>query len=199
MLDELHFLAERERDVQFQLVFVLVLAVAALALGGPVLRSCHRFVADQLKQVVADSVFIAEYLLGEGAVLVLVFQHEFHAVVDYSLPAEDIREVVRADVDICEYFKVGLPVYLCAGGAVAAGLLESALVLGHVEAFFEPQRVVPLTAAALDLHVFAGELRSAQTQTVQTQREGVVSAGVVVVLASRVQRAECKLPVVFIL
>ena len=129
----------------------------------------------------------------------LVLEDKLHAVVHHRLSAEDIREVFRADVDVGEYLQVGLPVYFGSGSSVATGLLESALVLGHVESLFEAQGVVPLTAAALYLHVLAGELGSAESQTVKSQREGIVSAGVVVVLTSGVQRAERQLPVVLFL
>ena len=198
VLDELHFLAECERDVHFQLVFLLVLPVLTHSLGIPELRSGKRLLTNYLAQIIVYALRIDKGFFLK-AVLALNAQQEFHTVVYYSLPSEHILQIFSTDIYIREYLQVRLPVYLGSRIFAEFGLFEAALVIGNIKAFFKAQRIFPCAVAALNLHIFRGKLRGAKPQSVKPQRVGVILTRIVIVLSARVQCAERQFPVVFIL
>ena len=188
---------EAERAGQLDLVFRLVRAVAAAPLAFKELHRRQRRFACQLADIVHDAVLVQKFGGVEFAAAHLIFQHEFDVAVDDCLTLERIEVVIHRDVDVGENLKVGLPSDRRAGlSGVRRLFREAFLCAGPVFALFEVQAVLEPVAHDGDVHVFRGILRRAGTETVQAERELIVFAGVVLVLAACVQLAEHELPVI---
>ena len=183
---------EGDGNVHLALVFGLVLAVAGLDLGNPVLHARHAVRTDQLRDMVDHAVLISK---GGGvkASAVLVAEDEFHARVDDRLPFHHVEEVVGRDVDVGEHLQIGLPSDLGARVLLGVGLLfQSADVL----ALLKVKGIAEAVAADVDVHVFRAVLGGAEAEAVHAKGEFIALALVVVVLAARVHLTENQLPVV---
>ena len=182
---------EAEGHVQLNLVLRLVRPVAATALRRPDLHVGEGLLARQFPHIVGDAVFIDE-LLGVEAAAVLRPENEHQALVDDSLPAQNIPEILNRHRDIGEHLQIWLPADDGAGVPLSVRLLLQA---AHVLAPLEMQGVFIPVPAHLHVHVFGGILSGAGAQTVEAQGKLIAFRLVGVVFAASVQLAENQLPV----
>ena len=98
-------------------------------------------------------------------------------------------------VYIGEYLEVGTPAGLGACLLLIAGLLFQS---AYVVALLEVEVVLEAIAYDLDVHELRGELRRAQTESVQSERE-LVAVAARVVLSACVELAVDELPVIALL
>ena len=100
------------------------------------------------------------------------------------------------DVDGGEDLEIRAPPDGGAGALLIGGLDLKGLLLGAYNlALLEVQRVLVAVAPDGDIHVLRGVLGGARAQAIGAEREVVVAALVVVVLAAGVELAEDELPV----
>ena len=195
VLHQVHPVGKAPGDVQLHLVFGLVRPVPALALRLPAHGPGDGVVSGQLGQIVPDAVFIQEVLGLEPPGGHLIPQPEGHSGVDHRLPPHHVPVVVHGDIDIGKHVQVRQP---ADGGACTlsiAGLFAD-LQLARDLAALKVQPVLLPVAPHGHVHIAGGVLGGAGTQAVQAQRELVVLAVLVVVLAAGVQLTEHQLPVV---
>ena len=186
---------EAQRHAELHLVLRLVRPIPAPALRLPVHRLRQGIQTRQLPDVILDTVLVDELfclVLSGGC---LVFQPEGHAGVDHRLPPHHLPVVVHRDIDIGKHVQVRQPADGGTGTLLIAGLFAD-LQLAHDLAALKVQAVLLSVAPHGHVHIAGGVLSGAGAQAVQAQRELVVLAVLVVVLAAGVQLAEHQLPVV---
>ena len=193
VLDKVDAVGKAAGDVELDLVLGLVGAVTSAALGLPADGLGERVVPGQLADIVGDAVLIDE-VLGLELPVCLIAQAERHARVHHGLPLERVAEVVDRDVDVGEHLQIRQPADARAGALLAA-LLAHAHLSDNLAAL-EVQAILLALAPDGHVHVARGVLRRAGAEAVQTEREFIVLARLVVVFAARVQLAEHELPVV---
>ena len=151
---------------------------------------------DLLEHVVLDAFGVAKVLFGKLAIVALDAQTEGHVGVDHGLAAHGLAIPIVGDADGGKDLKIGAPLDGGAGTVLIAGLNLECLLLGADNlALLKVQGVFVAVAPNRDIHVLGGVLGRARTQAVGTEREVVVAALVVVVLAAGVELAKDKLPV----
>ena len=192
ILGEADLIGEADRGGNADLILGLVLAVAASALSLPVLRHGERLILGQLADVVQNALLIAVVRRLKFSGRGLVAEAERNARVHNGLTLEHVLEILLRDADVGKDVQIRQPAER--GGLAAVGRL-----LVHFPdklAAFKVQRVFPAVAADGRVKIARGILRGARAKAVETEREFIVTAGVVVVLAACVKLAENQLPVV---
>ena len=194
----LHHEGAREAHARGDLYVVVgqVLAVATAAVGldkeglGKVVGT------DLLEHVVLDALGVAEVLFGKLAIVALNAQAEGHVGVDHGLTAHGLAIPVVRDANRGKDLKVGAPLDGGAGAVLVAGLNLECLLFGADDfTLLKVQGVLVAVAPNRDVHVLGCVLGRARAQAVGAEREVVVAALVVVVLAAGVELAEDELPV----
>ena len=194
----LHHEGAREAHARGDLYVVVgqVLAIATAAVGldkegfGKVVGT------DLLEHVVLDTLGVAKILFGKLAVVALDAQAEGHVGVDHGLAAHGLAIPVVGNADRGKDLKIGAPLDGGAGTVLIAGLDLERLLFGADDlAFLKVQRVLVTVAPNGDVHVLGSVLGRARAQAVGAEREVVVAALVVVVLATGVELAKDELPV----
>ena len=196
ILQQLYLIREAKSCAHLDLVFRLVVPVAA---GGLALTAEHRgqaVLARSLGHIVSDTVLVAPALLprlaGGRVFLLLIGEVEGQARVDDGLTAQHIFIVAAGHIDVRKDRVVGLPVDDAAGAAALVGfLLQAAYVL----ALLEVEVVVEAVAVDVGGHPRRGVLGGTEAQTVQTEAEFIVVLALAV-LAACVHLTEQQLPVV---
>ena len=154
ILGESHLVGERQRYADFALILGSVGAVSDLALVLPILNGCEGFIADNLPDVVLNTVDVVEVCDVEASA-VLVAEYELHARVDNRLTLHNIKEIIRAHVDIGKHLDIGLPVDFCTRILAAVFFLfETADVL----AVLKMQTVFEAVALYLYVHKLGSKL-----------------------------------------
>ena len=120
MFDALHLIREAARAGELDLVFGLVLAVAAAALRLPEDGGGQGVFTRDLGDIVDDAVFVDEVLRLKVAGENFVFEAERDARVDDGLTAQRFDIVVGGNVDIGKHVEVGQPARARAGFAAAS-------------------------------------------------------------------------------
>jgi len=190
-----HTVGKAQRHAELHLVLRLVRPVAAPALRLPEHRLRQRVVPRQLPDIVGNAVCIQELLGVELAGGRLVPQPERDPGVHHRLPLHHILIVVQRHGDIRKHLQIRQPANGGAGPFLVGGQLR-AFKLPHDLAPLKVEAVLLPLAVHRDVHIAGGVLGGTGTQAVQAQRELVVLAVLVVVLAAGVQLAEHQLPVV---
>ena len=194
----LHLEGAREAHACGDLYVVVgqVLAVATAAVGldkeglGKVVGT------DLLEHIVLDALGIAEVLFGKLAIVALDTQTEGHVGVDHGLAAHGLAIPIVGNADGGKDLKIGAPLDGGTGAVLVCGLDLECLLFGADDlAFLKVQRVLVAVAPNRDVHVLGGVLGRARAQAVGAQREVVVAALVVVVLAAGIELAKDELPV----
>ena len=194
----LHLEGAREAHACGDLYVVVgqVLAVATAAVGldkeglGKVVGT------DLLEHIVLDALGIAEVLSGKLAIVALDTQTEGHVGVDHGLAAHGLAIPIVGNADGGKDLKIGAPLDGGTGAVLVCGLDLECLLFGADDlAFLKVQRVLVAVAPNRDVHVLGGVLGRARAQAVGAQREVVVAALVVVVLAAGIELAKDELPV----
>ena len=183
--------AERRRD--FHLVFIHVAAVASLALRLPELRRGERLVLRDLADIVQNAVFVEILGLVKLTGRALAAEPEGNAGIHNRLPFQRILVILLRNVNIREHVEVGQPV------KARTGLFPVRRRLFHLADQLTPlemERIQISVSSDGGVKIARGILRRARAESIQTQRVFIVAAGVVLVLASRVELAEHQLPVV---
>ena len=196
IFQQLYLIREAKSRAHFDLVFRLVVPVAA---GGLALTAEHRgqaVLARSLGHIVGDAVLVAPALLprlaGGGVLLLFVSEVQRQPRVDDGLTAQHIFIIAAGHIDVRKDRVVGLPVDDAAGAAALVGfLLQAAYVL----ALLEVEVVVEAVAVDVGGHPCGRVLGGTQTQTVQAEAELVVVLALAV-FAARVHFTEQQLPVV---
>ena len=188
-----HLIGKAQRRRDLHLIFRLVLPVAPLALGLPILGHGHGTILGELGDIVQNALFIEEVPGIEFPRGNLPAEAEGDAGVDHGLALERVLEEVHRHVDVGEHVEVWEPVEERAGLLpVGGGLLH----LPHQLAMLKVEVVAVAVPADHRVKVLRGVLGGAGAQAVETQGIFIVSAGVVLVLAAGVELAEHQLPVV---
>ena len=195
VLLQLYLVRENECNIELDLVFGLILAVLALALCGPVLDSCERIIADDLAHVVGDPVFVEEFGLAESACFIFRAEHKQDIRVYHSLTLENIEEEFVGNIYISEYVEVRAPACLCTCLPALGRLLSET---ADVVALLEVKVISEPVTHDLNVHIFRGILRRAETESVQTERE-FVALTARVIFAAGVELAVHELPVIALL
>ena len=187
---------EAHASSDFYVVVGQVLAVATAAVGldkeglGKVVGT------DLLEHVVLDALGIAKILFGKFAIVALDTQAEGHVGVDHGLAAHGLAIPIVGNANRGKDLKIGAPLDGGAGAVIIAGLNLERLLFGADDlALLKVQRVLVTVAPNRDVHVFGGVLGRARAQAVGAEREVVVAALVVVVLAAGVKLAKDEFPV----
>ena len=184
-------LAEAERDGDFQLHLRPVLRIPAPALRLPEGGHGEGVVPHQLLNILADAVFIAEFL-GLELTPHLVAEPEGYSRIHHRLAAQHIPVIFHGNTDVGEHLFVRPPAKAGAGFLPVGGLLFQA---ADVPALFKV-KVVPVSVPADGgVKVFRGVLGGTGTQAVQAQGVLVVLP-VFPVLAAGVHLAEHQFPIV---
>ena len=194
----LHHESAREAHARgdFYVVIGQVLAIATATIGLDKEGLGEVVGTDLLEHVVLDALWIAKILFGKLAVVALNTQAEGHVGVDHGLAAHGLAIPIVGDADGGKDLKIGTPLNGGAGAILAAGLNLECLLFGTDDlALLKVQGVLVAVAPDSDVHVLGGVLGRARTQAVGTEREVVVAALVVVVLAAGVELAKDELPV----
>ena len=197
MLDALHLIREAARAGELDLVFGLVLAVAAAALRLPEDGGGQGVLTRDLGDIVDDAVFVDEVLRLKVAGEDFVFEAERDARVDDGLTAQRFDIVVGGNVDIGKHVEVGQPARARAGFAAAVGRLDPELIalFAHGLAALKVQGVFVPVAPDGHVHIARGILRRARAEAVEAEGVFVVVAVQVVVLAAGIELAVHELPV----
>ena len=192
MLDALYLIREAARAGELDLVFGLVLAVAAAALRLPEDGGGQGVFTRDLGDIVDDAVFVDEVLRLEVAGESFVFEAERDARVDNGLTAQRFDIVVGGNVDIGKHVEVGQPARARAGFAAAVGRLDPELI-----ALFAHGLAALKVPVAPDghVHIARGILRRARAEAVEAEGVFIVVAVEVIVLAAGVELAVHELPV----
>ena len=190
-----HPVGKAQRHTELYLILRLVRPVAAAALGLPVNRLGESVVPRQLGDIVPNAPGIEKLLGIEFAALRLVQQAEGNAGVDHRLTLHGIPVVVQRYGDIGKHIQIRQPADAGAGFLLVGGQLLH-MKAADVLALLKVQGVFLAAAPHGDIHVRRGILGGTGTEAVETQRELIVFAVLVVVLAAGVQLAEHQLPVV---
>ena len=194
----LHHEGAREAHARGNLHVVVgqVLAIATATVGldkeglGKVVGT------DLLEHVVLDAFGIAKILFGKLAIVALNAQAEGHVGVDHGLAAHGLAIPVVGDADGGKDLKIGTPLNGGAGAILVAGLNLECLLFGADDlALLKVQGVLVAVAPNRDVHVFGSVLSRAGAQAVGAEREVVVAALVVVVLAAGIELAKDEFPV----
>ena len=190
ILQTLHGVGERERDVHLDLIVGLVGAVTARGGTGAEMHGRQGLVPYQLVGVVGDAMLV-QVLEFFGVAAGPVGKDQRNTVVDDGLTAEHILEGFRRDGDVGENLGVGLPADDRAGALALERLLLQA---ADVPALFEVEVIVEAVAVDVGGHPLTGILGGAQAQTVQAQTEIIVAAALGV-FAAGIQLAKDQVPV----
>ena len=194
----LHHEGAREAHARgdFYVVIGQVLAIATATVGldkeglGKVVGT------DLLEHVVLDALGIAKILFGKLAIVALDTQAEGHVSVDHGLTAHGFAIPIVGNANRGKDLKIGAPLDGGAGAVLVAGLNLECLLFGTDDlAFFKVQGVLVTVTPDGDVHVLGSVLGRAGAQAVGAEREVVVAALVVVILATGVELAEDELPV----
>ena len=194
----LHHEGAREAHASGDLYVVVgqVLAIATAAVGLDKERLGEVVGTDLLEHVVLDALGIAEVLFRKFAIVALDAQAEGHVGVDHGLAAHGLAIPIVGNADGGKDLKVGAPLDGGAGAVLVAGLNLECLLLGADDfALLKVQGVLVAVAPDGNVHVLGSVLGRAGAQAVGAEREVVVAALVVVVLAAGVELAEDELPV----
>ena len=194
----LHHEGAREAHAcgDFNVVVGQVLAIATATVGFDKEGLGEIVGADLLEHVVLDALGIAKVLFGELAVFALDAQAEGHVGVDHGLTAHGLAIPLVGNTDRGKDLKIGAPLDGGAGTVLIAGLNLERLLFGADDlALLKVQGVLVAVAPNRDVHVLGGILGCARAQAVGAEREVVVAALVVVVLAAGVELAKDELPV----
>ena len=163
VLEAVDLVRKAQRRRNFHLVFWLILAVAALALGLPELRHRERLILGQLADIIENAVFIVKVrrlkLPGRG----LVAEAERHARVHDRLPLERIFVVFLGDIDVREHVEIGKPAERGAGLFPVGGLLFE---LPDNFAPLKVERVFKPVAPDHGVKIARGILRRARAEAV---------------------------------
>ena len=178
VLDTLHLIGKAARAGELDLVFGLVVAVAAAALGLPEDGGGQSFLARDLGDIVDDAVFIEKVLRLEAAGEHLVLEPEGDACIDDGLTAQGIDVVVNGNVNVGKHVKVGQPARARAGFLAAVAWLDCQLLTLFARrlAALKVQGVFVPVAPDGHVHVARGILRGAGAETVETEGVFVVVA-----------------------
>ena len=168
MLNALHLVGKAARAGELDLVFGLVLTVAAAALGFPEDGGRQGVLARDLGDIVDDAVFVDKVLRLKVAGEDFVFEAERDARVDDGLTAQRFDIVVGGNVDIGEHVEVGQPARARAGLFSAVGRLDLELValFAHRLAALKVQGVFVPIAPDGHVHIARGILRRARAEAV---------------------------------
>ena len=107
---------KRYGDIHLALVLGLVVAVAGLYLGFPVLDGGESAFADKLRYVVYNAVCIIEGRGLKGSAH-LIAENELNAGVYYRLTLHYVEKIFGLDIDVGEHLEIRLP---CDFGACVA-------------------------------------------------------------------------------
>ena len=194
----LHHEGAREAHARgdFYVVIGQVLAIATATVGldkeglGKVVGT------DLFEYVVLDALGIAKVLFGKLAIVALDAQAEGHVGVDHGLAAHGLAIPLVGNADGGKDLKIGAPFDGSAGAVLVAGLNLECLLFGTDDlALLKVQGVLVTVTPDGDIHVLGSVLSRAGAQAVGAEREVVVAALVVVILAAGVELAEDEFPV----
>ena len=139
-----------EGNVEFHLVFRLVLTVASPALRRPHLDIRQRIIADGFLHIVRNSVLVNKFL-GFISAAVLGTQYKQQVRVDNRLPAHGIPKVFQRNADIGEHLQVGFPTN---DGARVFLVIRLFFQAADVFPVFEMKRIAEAVAPDLHIHIF---------------------------------------------
>ena len=194
----LHHEGAREAHARGDLYIVVgqVLAIATATVGLDKEGLGEVVGTDLLEHVVFDALGIAKVFFGKLAIVALNAQAEGHVGVDHGLAAHGLAIPIVGDADGGKDLKIGAPFDGGAGTVLVAGLNLECLLFGANDlALFKVQGVLVAVAPNRDVHVLGGVLSRTGAQAVGAEREIVVAALVVVILAAGVEFAKDELPV----
>ena len=194
----LHHESAREAHASsdFYVVVGQVLAIATATVGldkeglGKVVGT------DLLEHVVLDALGVAKILFGKLAIVALDAQAEGHVGVDHGLAAHGLAIPLVGDTDGGKDLKIGTPLDGGAGAVLVTGFNLECLLFGADDlTLLKVQGVLVTVTPNRDVHVLGSVLGRTGAQAVGAEREVVVAALVVVVLAAGVELAKDELPV----
>ena len=194
----LHREGAREAHARGDLYVVVgqVLAIATAAVGLDKEGLGEVVGADLLEYVVLNALGVAKVLFGELAVVAFDAQAEGHIGVDHGLAAHGFAIPLVGNADGGKDLKIGAPLDGGAGTVLVCGFDLERLLFGADDlALLKVQGILVAVAPDRDVHVLGGILGRARTQAVGAEREVVVAALVVVVLAAGVELAKDEFPV----
>ena len=194
----LHHEGAREAHARsdFYVVIGQVLAIATATVSFDKERLGKVVGTDLLEHVVLDAFGIAKILFGKLSIVAFDAQTEGHVGVDHGLTAHGLAIPIVGDADGGKDLKIGAPLDSGAGAVLVAGLNLERLLFGADDlALLKVQGVLVAVTPNGDVHVLGSVLSRAGAQAVGAEREVVVAALVVVILAAGVELAEDELPV----
>ena len=187
--------AERQRRVDFYLVFRLVIAVPASALGLPELNGRQRFITYGLGHIILYTVSVHYILLNKFCALLLP-ENEKQTVVYYRLPFERVKKILGRYIYIGKNLNIRFPACFCPRVLSGIRLLFKT---ADVIALFKMQIVFVSVALYLNIHILRSILRGAKPQAVKPYRILIICPLIGVVFSSSVQLAVKQLPVIALL
>ena len=190
VFQRLHRVGKAERHVHFDLIFRLIITVAADCGTGAEMHRGQGSLTGDLIGIVLNAMLI-EIFDFFGTLARAVVEHESHTVIDNGLAAQHILEGIRRNIDVGKHIGVRFPADDGAGAAAGERLFFQP---ADILTFFEIQVIVHAIAVNIRSHPFAGILGGAKAKAVQAKGEVIVTA-TLAIFASRVQFAEHKIPV----
>ena len=194
----LHHKGAREAHACGDLYVVVgqVLAIATATVGLDKEGLGEVVGTDLLEHVVLNALGIAKVLFGKLAIVAFDAQAEGYVGIDHGLATHGLAIPIVRNTDRGEDLEVGAPLDGGTGTVLVAGLNLERLLFGTDDfSLLKVQGVLVAVAPDGDVHVLGGVLGRAGAQAVGAEREVVVAALVVVVLAAGVELAKDELPV----
>ena len=190
ILDRVDLIIEAEGGLKFQLIFRLVLPVAAPCLVFQITYTGKALAVVELLYIIPYAVFINIGLV-LSAFLVIVFKNK--PGVDDRLSFKGILKIFRWNVDVRKDLGIRPPFYIRTGLFFIGFFLNKS---GDIFSLFKMKAVFISVAVYNGIHIFRRVLRGAGSETVQSKAELIVFAGIVVVFSSGVELTEYQFPVV---
>ena len=168
-----------EGDICLEFVFVKIGSITSLCFDVPRNGSGQTLVANLLQQIVGNTVFINEFFLGKGFVLLLNVENKGCSGVDHCLTVQGVAEELGGNIDVGKDLEVGAPKNDRTRAFFFRGersFLQFTVDLAAAEA----DTAFYFSVVGFDNHIFRSVLRCARTKTVQAEGVFVCAATAVV-------------------
>lgn len=120
VFQRLHRVGKAERHVHFDLIFRLIITVAADCGTGAEMHRGQGFLTGDLIGIVLNAMLI-EIFDFFGTFACAVVEHESHTVIDNGLAAQHILEGIRRNIDVGKHIGIRFPADDGAGAAAVNG------------------------------------------------------------------------------